>query len=161
MKLYKLLFLAVFLSPLASHAQDGKEPKELVLNAQQLAKYSQSYKTPEVIHLRKFINTYVNARDKVEPGEEKAAQVLDGMKLDPATLKGKFIVYQYANIIGGGKGVSIVSQEHPEVILDFWVYKTDAQHCEVRDLLIQDDNRNIEQFKTVYKKFLNNKTLAM
>ncbi|MCH8617502.1 hypothetical protein [Undibacterium sp. TS12] len=158
MKVYKYFFFALFLLPLVIRAQ---ETKELVLNAQQLAKYGKSYKAPEVIHLRKFLDTYVNARDKIEPGEENAAKVLDGMKLDPAILKARFIVYQYANIIGGGKGVSIVSQEHPEVILDFWVYKTDGQNCEVRDLLIQDDNRNIEQFKTVYRQFLNNKTLAM
>ncbi|MFZ6653973.1 hypothetical protein [Undibacterium sp. TJN19] len=142
-------------------AQEVKAPKELVLNKQQLEGYSKSYKTPEVACLRKFLNTYADARKKISPAEEKAAAVLDGMKIDKTVLKGKFMVYQYANIIGGGKGVSIVSQDHPEVILDFWVYKIDDKACEVRDLLVQPDNRNIENFKIMYRNYLHHKTLFM
>lgn len=181
MNLKKLALISIFLlplAPLALHAQEAKEaketadteepkaqeakaPKELVLNKQQLDGYSKAYKTPEVACLRKFLNTYADTRKNVNPAEEKTAVVLDGMKIDKKTLKGKFMVYQYANIIGGGKGVSIVSQDHPEVILDFWVYKIDDKTCEVRDLLVQADNRNIDNFKIMYRNYLHHKTLFM
>ncbi|MFZ6756737.1 hypothetical protein ACO0K9_05910 [Undibacterium sp. Ji50W] len=71
------------------------------------------------------------------------------------------MAYQYSNFVGGGKCVSIVSQDHPEVILDFWVYKIDDKNCEVRDLLIQDDNRNLDHSKIAYRYYLRHKTLFM
>lgn len=158
MQLRKFLLLSLFLLPLLGHAQ---APKELLLNKEQLAKYGQSYKTGEVIYLRKFLNTYASHRDEVSPVDERAAKVLDSLALDKKILKGKFMVYQYSNIVGGGKGVSIVSQDHPEVILDFWVYKIEDGAYEVRDLLIQDDKRDLDSFKITYRNYLHHKTLAM
>ncbi|MBC3917673.1 hypothetical protein H8L32_09330 [Undibacterium sp. CY18W] len=158
MNFKKILLLSLFMLPLASLAQ---EVKELNLNKDQLAGYSKSYKTAEVIHLRKFLNRYVNTRTEIAAEEENAAKILDGLKIDKNILKGKFMVYQYSNLVGGGKGVSIVSQDHPEVILDFWVYKIDDKNCEVRDLLIQADNRNLDSFKIVYRSYLHHKTLYM
>ncbi|MFZ6875734.1 hypothetical protein ACO0LF_27010 [Undibacterium sp. Di27W] len=158
MQFRKLLLLSLFLLPLASHAQ---APKELLLNKEQLAKYALSYKTDEVKHLRRFLNTYANKRDDVSPVDERAAKVLDTLKIDKKILKSKFMVYQYSGIIGGGKGVSIVSQDHPEVILDFWVYKTEGNACEVRDLLLQEDKRDLDEFQIVYRNYLHHKTLAM
>lgn len=158
MQFRKILLLSLLLLPLLGHAQ---APKELVLNKEQLAKYGQSYKTGEVIYLRKFLNTYASHRDEVSPVDERAAKVLDSLALDKKILKGKFMVYQYSNIIGGGKGVAIVSQDHPEVILDFWVYKIEDGAYEVRDLLIQDDKRDLDSFKITYRNYLHHKTLAM
>lgn len=158
MPLRKILLLSLFLLPLAIQAQT---PKELVLNKEQLSKYGKSYQTAEVKHLRKFLNTYADKRDEVPAADERAAQVLDGLKIDKKILKGKFMVYQYSNLIGGGKGVSIVSQDHPEVILDFWVYKIDGNEYEVRDLLIQDDDRKLDDFKIVYRNYLHHKSLYM
>jgi len=160
MHLRKFLLLSLFLLPLTSHAQ-AEPPKELVLNKEQLVKYGKSYKTAEVIYLRKFLNTYASHREAVPPVDEGAAKVLDSLALDKKILKGKFMVYQYSNIIGGGKGVSIVSQDHPEVILDFWVYKIEDGAYEVRDLLIQDDKRDLDSFKITYRNYLHHKTLAM
>ncbi|MFZ2998765.1 MAG: hypothetical protein WA071_00315 [Undibacterium umbellatum] len=158
MQFRTIFLLPLFLFPLLGHAQ---APKELLLNKEQLAKYGQSYKTAEVIYLRKFLNTYASHREAVSPVDEGAAKVLDSLALDNKILKGKFMVYQYSNIIGGGKGVSIVSQDHPEVILDFWVYKIEDGAYEVRDLLIQDDKRDIDSFKITYRNYLHHKTLAM
>lgn len=155
-----LLLLSLFLLPLASQAQT-EAPKELVLNQEQLAKYGQTYKTAEVKHLRQFLNTYADHRQDVSPSEERAASVLDELKIDKKILKGKFLVYLFSNFLGGGKGVSIVSQDHPEVKLDFWVYKIEDNECEVRDLLVQQDKRDIEAFKIVYRNYLHHRTLYM
>lgn len=155
-----LLLLSLFLLPLASQAQTEPQ-KELVLNTEQLAKYGQSYKTVEIKHLRQFLNTYADHRQNVSPAEERTASVLDELKIDKKILKGKFMVYLYSNFLGGGKGVSIVSQDHPEIKLDFWVYKIEGNECEVRDLLIQADKRDIAAFKIVYRNYLHHKTLYM
>jgi len=158
MQFNKLILLSLFLFPLASHAQ---APKELVLNKEQLANYGQSYKTAEVKHLRQFLNTFADHRQDVSPTEERAAAALDALKIDKKILKGKFMVYLYSNFVGGGKGVSIISQDHPEVKLDFWVYKIEDQQCEVRDLVEQEDKRDIDAFKIMYRNYLHHKTLYM
>ena len=158
MQFRKILLLPVLLLSLVSHAQ---VPKELVLNKEQLVKYGKSYQTIEVKHLRRFLNTYANNRNDVSALDERAAKILDGLAINKEILKERFMVYQFSSLIGGGKGVSIVSQDHPEVILDFWVYKIEANECEVRDLLIQDDERKLDDFKIVYRNYLHHKVLYM
>ncbi|MBI1772015.1 MAG: hypothetical protein HYR68_06670 [Burkholderiales bacterium] len=47
------------------------------------------------------------------------------------------------------------------MILDFWVYKIDGNEYEVRDLLIQDDDCKLDDFKIVYRNYLHHKSLYM
>lgn len=139
----------------------AEEVKELILTGEQLKQYSNSYKLPEVLHLREFLNTYVASRGGVDPNEEEAAHDLDIRKIDKNILKAKFIVYWIKGFLGGGKVITIISQKHPEVILDFWVYKVTDKEYQVRRLLEKTDTRDLESFKKIYFRFLNDEKLAM
>jgi hypothetical protein len=139
----------------------AEEVKELILTGEQLKQYSNSYKLPEVLHLREFLNTYVDSRGGVDPNEEEAAHDLDIRKIDKNILKAKFIVYWIKGFLGGGKVITIISQKHPEVILDFWVYKVTDKEYHVRRLLDKTDTRDLESFKKIYFRFLNDEKLAM
>jgi hypothetical protein len=160
MNIRSLLLIAITFAGLLSTCY-AEDVKELVLTGEQLRQYSNSYKLPEVLHLREFLNTYADSRNKVDPNEEEAARDLDLKKIDKKIIKAKFIVYWIEGFLGGGKVVTIVSQEHPEIILSFWVYKVTDGIYQVRLLLDRPDKRDLESFKKIYFKYLNDKNLAM
>lgn len=160
MKISSLLLILIMIAGLYSTCS-AEEVKELALTGEQLKQYSNSYKLPEVLHLREFLNTYVDSRDRVNQSEEKAAQDLDLRKIDKNILKAKFIVYWIGGFLGGGKVITIVSQKRPEVILDFWVYKVTDKEYQVRGLLNKADTRDLESFKKIYFRYLNDEKLAM
>lgn len=135
--------------------------KELTLTPEQLKEYRKSYSMPEVRHLRRFLDTYADSRDKIDPNEERAARDLDERNMDKRIIKGKFVVYWIGGFLGGGKSITIVSQEHPEVMLVFWVYKVTNKVYQVRALIDKPDIKDLESFKKKYFKFLHNKHLAM
>jgi hypothetical protein len=116
---------------------------------------------PEVRRLRKFLNTYADSRDKVDRNEEEAAKGLDGKNIDKSILKGKFVVYWVDGFLGGGKSITIVSQEHPEIMLVFWVYKVTDSVCQVRALIDKPEVTDLESLKKRYFRYLHDKRLAM
>jgi hypothetical protein len=156
----RLLLIFVVIAGLSSMCF-AEEVKELILTGEQLKQYSNSYKLPEVLHLREFLNTYVDSRNAVDSNEEAAAHDLDIRKIDKNILKAKFIVYWIKGFLGGGKVITIISQKHPEIILDFWVYKVTDKEYQVRRLLEKKDTRDLESFKKIYFRFLNDEKLAM
>ena len=81
--------------------------------------------------------------------------------MDKRIIKGKFVVYWIGGFLGGGKSITIVSQEHPEVMLVFWVYKVTNKVYQVRAVIYKPDIKDLESFKKKYFKFLHNKHLAM
>lgn len=139
----------------------AEDVQELSLSGEQLKQYRNSYKMPEVLRLRKFLNTYADSREKIDPNEEKAAESLDSKNIDKKIIRGKFIVYWVEGFLGGGKEITIVSQEHPEIILSFWIYKVTDKIYQVRDLVDRPDDRDLKSFKKRYFKYLNDKDLAM
>lgn len=160
MKIRVVLLTMVLLSGLASMAH-SEDAKELILTPEQLKEYANSYKLPEVLHLRQFLNTYADSRNKVDGGEEAAAKRLDKRTIDRKILKGRFIVYWIDGALGGGKIITIVSQKHPEVMLSFWVYNVTDKTCRVNDLLDKRDDRDLESFKRVFRRFLADEQLSM
>jgi len=139
----------------------AQEVRELILNPEQLKQYRNSYRMPEVRRLRKFLNTYAESRDKVDAAEEQAALDLDAKNIDKRILKGKFVVYWVGGFLGGGKSITIVSQEHPEIMLVFWVYKVTSRIYQVRALIDKPDVADLESFKKKYFRYLHDKQLAM
>ena len=139
----------------------AEDVKELILTPEQMKQYANAYKMPEVLHLRQFLNTYANSRDKVDSSEEEAARELDAKHIKKEIIRARFVVYWIEGFLGGGKVITIVSQEHPEIILDFWVYKVTDWDYQVRRLLDKPDERDLEAFKKRFRRFLNDKNLAM
>jgi len=156
--LLSLLVIMVLALSATCYADDIEELK---LTGEQLRRYTDSYKLPEVLHLRKFLNTYADSRDRVDPNEDWAARDLDSRKIDKKILKDRFIVYWIQGAVGGGKVITIVSQKHPEIILDFWIYKVTEKIYQVRRLLDKQDERDLKIFKIQFRRYLNDENLSM
>lgn len=134
----------------------GKEEvKELVLTPDQMKKYASTYKDPYVLHVRKVINNWLGGK-LVGDDNYKALKAVDR-----EYLRNKFIVLSIENSLMGGKEISLISQKKPDKIFTAWVYQAGGVY-ELRAFDVQElTEEEIRNIKITFRRFLQDKTLAL
>ena len=103
------------------------EPIEEKVSQEDLGPYYKCYSEPDVRALRDSLDNYVAGSHEgmefvIEP--HHLPDVPSGLKsFDKEMLKSKFIVFNLAPGLMGGRIISIIFQEWPTKVLDCWLYK--------------------------------------
>lgn len=133
---------------------DG-EIKELVLTPEQMKKYAFTYKDPYVLHIRKVINNYLSGK---LVGDDNYK---DLKAVDQEYLKSKFVVLSVENSLMGGCDISLISQKKPDKIFWAWVYRTGGEY-ELRAFEVEEHtDEEIRNIRIKFRRYLQDKNLAL
>jgi hypothetical protein len=143
----------------------------IVFTSEQLAEYTtKTMKNPFVLHVRKVLNGYLSGKNT---GMENPELVIESRKFDDRNAglsafdksyyKSKFIIFLIDDVIAGGKDISIIFQDKPDMVFTAWVYKLAGGGYDFR--AIRDNPKfNLETMKKIqieYKTILEDKKYGL
>ena len=124
----------------------------------ELKQYYASYKDPFVLQIRKALNGYLAGTNE---GMESPDIVIkkDDLNGSPSGLasfdkeyyKSKFVVLAIDDALFGGKDISIIFQDKPDIIFTAWVYKFSDVHYDLRGFW--EDDKATENIDLALKTF--------
>jgi len=136
------------------------EPIEEKVSQEDLGPYYKCYSEPDVLALRDSLDKYVAGSDEgmefvIEP--HHLPDVPSGLKsFDKDMLKSRFIVFNLAPGLMGGRIISIIFPEFPAKVLDCWIYRLADGSYDFRGIWqnLYFDEEKMKVIREVFKEQL-------
>jgi len=107
------------------------------ISKEDLSSYYAAYSDPFVLHLRKALDNYMAGSSEGMESFEFVTQPHlpgrpSGLNAFKEYFKSKFVVFWLEDAPGGGRTVSVIFRDHPDTLIDAWVYRLSGGQYDLR-----------------------------